>query len=275
MNILKGLVIYVKWISFVLGLLDVRVWYLGMTIIYFMRYSGELVKFPHICSTKENMLKISAKVISYIMHPLFLLGYVLVFLMQANRYLFSFSNDKAMGLVLITILTIAIMFPLLSLLIMKALGLIKSFEMEDKFDRILPLIITGLFYLWLYVNIRKNDNIPGVFTFFVLGCTIAIFLALIINNFSKVSLHTIGAGGFVAIIAAITFQWTYGFTDLPIPFTGIVLRMSDRLVLMIAILLAGVVGTARLYLKAHKPEEVYGGYIVGILSQMAAYLIVF
>ncbi|MCZ2101540.1 MAG: hypothetical protein LC107_08400 [Chitinophagales bacterium] len=240
-----------------------------------MRYSGELVKFPHICSTKENMLKISAKVISYIMHPLFLLGYVLVFLMQANRYLFSFSNDKAMGLVLITILTIAIMFPLLSLLIMKALGLIKSFEMEDKFDRILPLIITGLFYLWLYVNIRKNDNIPGVFTFFVLGCTIAIFLALIINNFSKVSLHTIGAGGFVAIIAAITFQWTYGFTDLPIPFTGIVLRMSDRLVLMIAILLAGVVGTARLYLKAHKPEEVYGGYIVGILSQMAAYLIVF
>lgn len=209
------------------------------------------------------------------MHPLFLIGYVLVFLMQTNRYLFSFPNDKAIGLTLITILSIAIMFPLIALIMMKALGLIKSFEMEDKHDRILPLIITGLFYLWLFVNIRKNDTIPGAFTFFVLGSTIAIFLALIINNFTKISLHTIGAGGFVAAITVIVFQWTYGFTDLPIPFLHIEFRLSDRLVIMLAFILAGIVGTSRLHLKSHKPDEVFGGYSVGILSQMIAYLIIF
>jgi hypothetical protein len=221
------------------------------------------------------MSKLLAKVISYLMHPLFLIGYVLVFLMQTNRYLFSFPNDKAIGLTLITILSISIMFPLIALIMMKALGLIKSFEMEDKHDRILPLIITGLFYLWLFVNIRKNDTIPAAFTFFVLGSTIAIFLALIINNFTKISLHTIGAGGFVAAIIAIVFQWTYGFTDLPIPFLHIEYRLSDRLVIMLAVMLAGIVGTSRLYLRAHKPDEVYGGYTVGILSQMIAYLIIF
>ena len=71
------------------------------------------------------------------------------------------------------------------------------------------------------------------------------------------------------------FQWTYGFTDLPIPFLHIEYRLSDRLVIMIAVMLAGIVGTSRLYLKAHKPDEVYGGYTVGILSQMIAYLINF
>lgn len=221
------------------------------------------------------MFKISAKVISYVMHPLFFIGYVLLFLMQANRYLFSFPNDKAQGLLLISILTIAIMFPLMAILMMKALGLVKSLEMEDKFDRILPLIITGLFYLWLFVNIRKNDNIPSVFTFFVLGSTISVFLALIINNFSKISLHAIGLGGFVAVITVITFQWTYGFVDIPIPILNMEFRLSDRFILMIAVLLAGMVGTSRLYLKAHKSDEVFGGYFVGILSQMIAYIIIF
>lgn len=221
------------------------------------------------------MLRITARVISYIMHPLFIIGYVLLFLIQANRYLFSFSNDKAQGLALITILSIAILFPLIALFMLKALGFLKSFEMEDREDRIIPLVLTGLFYLWLYVNIRINDNIPSAFTFFVLGSTIAIFLALIINIFSKISLHAMGAGGFVAIMLAIVFQWTYGFFDLSLPFLDIELRLSDRFILMVTLILAGAAGTARLYLKAHKPEEVYGGYIVGILSQMIAYLIVF
>lgn len=221
------------------------------------------------------MLRITARVISYIMHPLFIIGYVLLFLIQANRYLFSFPNDKAQGLALITILSIAILFPLIALFMLKALGFLKSFEMEDREDRIIPLVLTGLFYLWLYVNIRINDNIPGTFSFFVLGSTIAIFLALIINIFSKISLHAMGAGGFVAIMLAIVFQWTYGFFDLSLPFLGVELRLSDRFVIMVTLILAGAAGTARLYLKAHKPEEVYSGYIVGILSQMIAYLIVF
>lgn len=221
------------------------------------------------------MLKNTSKVISYLMHPMFLIGYVLFFLMKTNKYLFGFPNDKAAGLVLITIVAIAIMFPLIAVLMMRALGLIKSLEMEDKYDRILPLIITGVFYMWLYINIRNNDNIPGIFTTFVLGSTIALFLALIINNFSKISLHAIGAGGVATIMLMIVFQWTYGFTDLMIPFTSVGFRVSDRMAMIIAIILAGAVGTARLYLKAHSKDEIFGGYLVGILSQMIAYLIIF
>ena len=41
-------------------------------------------------------------------------------------------------------------------------------------------------------------------------------------------------------------------------------------ILLLCILLVGLVGTARLYLKEHKPQEIYSGYILGILGMMIA-----
>jgi membrane-associated phospholipid phosphatase len=34
--------------------------------------------------------------------------------------------------------------------------------------------------------------------------------------------------------------------------------------------LAGLVGSSRLYLKAHQPMQVYGGFIIGIIAQFIA-----
>lgn len=217
------------------------------------------------------MLKVIARLISWIMHPLFIIGYVLAFLILANPYSFGFSGPKAIGLVVISVLSIAVMFPMISIAMMKALGLVQSFEMHERRERIGPLITTGLFYMWLYVNIRNNDHIPGALSSFVLGSTIAIFMALVINSFTKVSLHTIAAGGLAAGMLIFVFNSTYGFTDVPVKIIGTDIRVSDRMSVMAACFLAGSVGFARLYLRAHREDEIYGGYIVGILSQMVAF----
>ena len=164
------------------------------------------------------MLRVSAHIISFVMHPLFIVGYVLIFLMLANPYIFGFSGPKSQGLVIISILTISVMFPLIAIVMMKALGLISSLEMPDKKERIGPLIITGLFYMWLYVNVRNNDNIPSALSFFILGSTIAVFMALTINSFTKISLHSIAAGGFLTGMFFIVFNWSYGYVDIPLPF---------------------------------------------------------
>ncbi len=221
------------------------------------------------------MLRVSAHIISVIMHPLFIIGYVLLFIIMANPYLFGFSGPKAQGLVIISVLSISIMFPLIAILMMKALGLISSLEMPEKNERIGPLIITGLFYMWLYVNVRNNDNIPSILTFFILGSTIAVFIGLTINSFSKISLHTIAAGGFVSGMLIVILNCSFGFIDIPLPLVGLEWRVSDRMMMIIVLLLGGAVGSARLFLKAHQKDEVYGGYIVGILSQMVAYHIIF
>ncbi len=221
------------------------------------------------------MLRLLARSVSFLMHPLFIIGYVLFFLMQCNPYIFGFSGAKAQGLVMISVLTIAIMFPMIAIMMMKALGLIQSLEMEDKKERIGPLIVTGLFYMWLYVNVRNNDMIPAALSFFILGSTIAVFIALMINSFTKISLHTIGAGGMVMGMLLIIYHYTYGFIDISLPWLHAGWRLSDRLVAFIIILLAGAVGTSRLYLKAHKENEIYGGYIVGILAQLIAFRVFF
>ena len=222
-----------------------------------------------------KLFRILANLISVLLHPLFVIGYVMLFLMWANPYLFGFSGDKAEGLVVISIVSISVLFPMISILMMKALGLISTLEMKDKNERIGPLIVTGLFYMWLYVNIRNNDSIPAALSFFVLGCTISVFLALMINSFTKISLHTIAAGGLATGMMYILFHFTYGHLDVAIPVLQTQFRMSDRLILMIIMFTAGAVGASRLYLKAHKENEIYGGYVVGILSQLIAIRIFF
>lgn len=232
--------------------------------------------FSHICISEiMKMIRIISRLVSFIMHPLFIISYVLFFLMQANPYIFGYSGPKSQGLILISIVTISFMFPMISILLMKALGLIQTLEMKDKKERIGPLIITGLFYMWLYVNVRNNSNIPDALSFFILGSTIAVFIALMINSFTKISLHTIAMGGLVAGILLIIFNWTYGFIDIPLPWINFQLRISDRLFAILVIILAGAVGSGRLYLKAHKADEIYGGYLVGVLSQIIAFRIFF
>jgi hypothetical protein len=221
------------------------------------------------------MGKILAYTISIIFHPLFIIGYVLLFLLVSQSYMFGFTDMKAQNMVVFSIIATGIMFPLLSILLMKSLGLISSWEMADKKERIAPLIVTGLFYLWLYVNIRKNGSVPDAFSFFVLGSTVAVFMALFLNSFTKISLHTIGMGGFMAAMLFIVFKFSYGYTDIPVPVLDGFLRLSDRTLILITLISGGAVGAARLALKAHKNDEIYGGYLIGFLSQIIAFRIFF
>jgi membrane-associated phospholipid phosphatase len=38
----------------------------------------------------------------------------------------------------------------------------------------------------------------------------------------------------------------------------------------IAIIIAGLVGSSSLILRAHEPADIYGGYVVGFLAQFVA-----
>lgn len=221
------------------------------------------------------MLRFIAQSTSVIFHPLFLISYATLFLMAANPYMFGFSSERAQGLILISVVTTSFMFPMIAILMMKALGLIQSFQMEDKLERIGPLIVTGLFFIWLFINIRKHDTIPQHLTFFVLGSTIGVFMALLFNSFTKISLHTIGAGGFLVGMSIIILQATGSTVAFDLPYSDQSLVVSQRFCLAILIIGAGLVGTSRLYLNAHKEHEVYGGYIVGAFAQIIAYMVIF
>ena len=218
--------------------------------------------------------RLGAKLISIIMHPMFMMTYVLLVLFKFNPYLFGLAGEKGQELFLITVVILSIFFPLVGVLMMKALNMIESLEMKTKEERVGPLIVTGIFYLWLFMNIKDNTSVSEVFSFFVLGSTIALFISFFVNNFSKISLHAVGMGGLLMGIFFIRQYFTYGHAH--ISFGGLgVYNIHINLILGIVILFCGLVATSRLILGAHDTRDISGGFLVGVVSQIIAFKIFF
>jgi len=115
-----------------------------------------------------------------------------------------------------------------------------------------------LFYFWAYYVSRSIEAVPPAFLQWMLGVFLCGCAAEFTNIFKKISLHMIGMGGLVAFMA-----WQQA-TDAHWPTWWVPM----------ALLLAGLVGTARLLKNAHAPSEVYAGFLAGIICQLAAGLMV-
>lgn len=209
---------------------------------------------------KQSPLEIFAWIVSVVFHPLFLLSYAVLLLAWANPYLFGESSfarlieNKTYQVEFLQLTIYTVLFPLFGILLMLPLGLISSIRMPDKQERIGPYILTGLLYVWIFLSFKNDSHLPLSAKVFALGTTIALFTAFFINLFSKISIHTVGMGGFLAMLLIIM---TRSYQD----FSG---------VLILGIIAAGLVGTARLVLKAHEPNDIYGGYFIGFVSQFVA-----
>lgn len=221
----------------------------------------------------NSVITLGAKLISFIMHPLFMMSYVLLILLKYNPYLFGMPKS-GLDLLLISVVMLSVFFPLVAIAMMKQLDMIDSFQMETRKERIGPLIATGIFYLWLYLNIKDNTGVSEAFSFFVLGTVIALFTAFFINNFSKISLHAVGMGGLVTGIFLIRQYFTYDAANFSLGSLG-VFSVHINVILLAVILLCGLVASSRLLLKAHKSQDITGGLIVGVIAQLIAFAIFF
>ena len=193
-------------------------------------------------------------------------------LLQVNPYIFNFQTPIDKGLLIINVFIYSVFFPLIATVIMRATGLIKSFEMKDKMERIGPFIVSAVFYLWLFKNIKDNNNVPIAFIVITLGTILGLFIGFAINTVSKISIHSIAAGGLIGALVLIKFIYSYEYFYLNIPLIGSYI-INVNLLLILGFVIAGMIGTARLLLKAHVEQDVYGGYIVGIFSQVLAIFI--
>lgn len=198
------------------------------------------------------MIKVLAQSISVLFHPLLMVTYGLLFFMWANPYAFGRLEDNA-AILIILVFIYSFFLPTIALVLLKKVELVDSFELKNKQDRIIPLIITAVFYCWLSVNLFYNPGYPKGFILFTLAATLALMLSFIINLFSKISLHAIGVGGFIGFVVLTMLYYSY-----------------DNLesILLGSIILGGIIGSSRLVLNAHQPREVYYGYLVGFGTQL-------
>lgn len=215
-----------------------------------------------------------AKFFSFIGHPMLVLFYMLLLLMAVNPFAFgirSIADPKAVVL-LISVFGITVLIPGIGVALMKPLGLIKSLQMPDRQDRTGPYIVAGVFYLWLVKNLMSLGSTPPLFIKFAVGTTICLFLAFFINIFIKVSVHGSGMGGLVTMVLCTMFAWPDAV--LVISAMGSSVVISLFFILILAIVLAGLVGTSRLALGAHTPVELALGYVLGCTAALIGQVLV-
>ena len=165
-----------------------------------------------------------------------------------------FIATTKMWLVIIIISTL--FFPLFTIFLMKQLGFISSYKMPTTKDRIGPLLAIMIFYFWVS---HVFNSVPGVVPLILrvlfLGNLWGLVAVFIVNIFTKISMHTSVAGGMIGIILVL-MKTSPGNMVIP---------------LFIAIIIAGIMGTARMILGAHQRGDIWLGYIIGIVVQIAAY----
>jgi hypothetical protein len=114
-----------------------------------------------------------------------------------------------------------------------------------------------LFYFWTFWTFHREFNAPLLIQTFLLGVFLTTVSLFMVTIFYKISLHT-GAWGAVIMFALICSLQQVQFSIL---------------FLILSMVVAGLVGTARLFLKEHSGKEIYSAYIVGGISQLLAYLV--
>ena len=201
---------------------------------------------------QSKVLRVAAKLVSYVLHPLFIPTYIFIWLVK--RFPINFDDVTKQGLLFkeISVFLNASFFPAFAVFLLYRLKFIESVYLRTQKDRIIPYIITMIFYWWLWYLSRSFTDQPAVLKFFYFGIFLTTVFGLIINNFIKISMHAIGAGTFFTfiVLTCFTYQTLFG---------------AD---IIIATLLAGIICTARLLLNEHSVAEIYTGLIVGIGCQL-------
>jgi hypothetical protein len=220
----------------------------------------------------KSIIRFFSNAISVLFHPLLMLTYILVLLLLANPFLFGIRHYSEGGKLFLIVFLYTYLYPSFAVLMMKALGMIDSLEMKTKNERIGPFIATGIFYLWFFRNIYSDPNMPVAYVAAVLGATIGLFSAFFINLFYKISLHAVGVGGLIGVAFITVTFFSYGI--MPLDKLGM-MQVNTYYLLFVTILISGLVGTSRLILKAHRPQEIYLGYLLGLATQLLAIKILF
>jgi len=197
-----------------------------------------------------------AKTISILFHPVLIPSWFTLILFNSNTYI-SLLIPLQLKYILFTMIFITTaMFPLLFVVMMVKRKIISDIFMRKREDRIYPLAITAIFYFLSYYLIRQLP-LYDVFSLFLLGSTFLVFFSFLITFFWKISIHLIGIGGLLG-----------GLTGLVIP-----LNLDFITMIIYGLLIAGLLGFARLQLNAHKPLQVYTGFILAFFVMLTIFLI--
>ncbi len=217
--------------------------------------SSQLHEFRETGYQPQNpVIRLIAKVISYVFHPLFVPVYIAWFLITVQPYLFVSFTPAEKLLAIVRFFIMYSFFPLVTVLLAKGLGFLDSIYLKTQKERIIPYIACGVYYFWMCYVLRNQPQFSKEVVQLSMAIFIASSLGLMANIIMKVSMHTISMGILLVFMSLLSFTQAGNY--------GVYIS--------IAFLIAGLVCTSRFIVSDHTPMEIYTGLLVGGASQLIA-----
>lgn len=189
-----------------------------------------------------------ANLISIVFHPLLIPTFGLALLFWSDAYFTYMLPVNYRLMILAMFFFITFVTPITMFYIMYLQRFISHISIKNRDERTIPYMVVAVMYLYVYYLLKKLNLSP-----IVLQTIVAMFFTLlsvlVVNLFWKVSAHTAAIGGVVAAIYYLNI------------FQGLNLQYF----LLFSVVLAGIIGTARLQLNAHSLNQVLVGYGLGFI----------
>jgi hypothetical protein len=186
-----------------------------------------------------------AKIVSIVCHPLLIPVYGLLIIFS-SPVVFGYLPFAVKKVLFMIVLINNVLIPVSLMPYFRFRNIISSWSVENRKERIIPLITTSFFYsVTVYLILRFH--IPLFIKSFVLASAFLAVAVTIINFWWKISIHSAGAGAITALVLILSFK----------------MHMPLTWFMIIVILSAGLVMSSRLWLNSHTPGEVWSGFFLG------------
>ena len=206
-----------------------------------------MVEEQHIVA--DRSLIRTARVISAIFTP-----FSIPFLAFLILFLFSYLRIMPIQyklIVLGVVYCFTILMPTLTIFLFRKINGFSPEDLGERKRRFMPFLLTITSYVFCLVMMHRL-NIPWYMTGIILAALIMMVICIVVNLKWKLSEHMAGVGAIVG--GLVSFSALFGY--------------NPGWWLCLFILIAGVLGTARIILQHHTLGEVLVGFAVGLICSL-------
>ncbi len=196
----------------------------------------------------------ASSVLSFILHPFMIPTYATILFMYGSSA-FSFLPLSVRQMITVNIIINTLVIPALAIYLLYRMGHLPNLGLKDRRSRVLPIIIVTICY-GLAMYMMEDVMMIYVVRKFMLTAILALGCVFAVNFWWKISLHLTAMGGFVAMIFILNISKL----------------MYSPLTLALAILMAGLLASARLQLGRHTPKQITAGFSCGFIVCMVTML---
>ena len=198
----------------------------------------------HIIADK-TMLRV-ARITSIVFTP-----FSIPFLAFLVLFLFSYLRIMPIlykGIVLGIVYCFTILTPTITIFLFRKINGFARQELSERKKRYVPILLTIISYVFCLLMMRKL-NIPWYMTGIIFVSLVISIICILVNLKWKLSEHMAGMGGIVGGLVSFSALFSYN----PVVW------------LCLFILIAGILGSARIVLGHHTLGEVLSGFVVGLV----------